>query len=216
MTSEQSLAERLERAESWITAASSLHTTQLHERFLFLCIALNSLLTRRRYEGEKALLREDLDEFLKKILVLSKLDEDRGGTILKKAIQACRQDGAVLIRDRFLKDAYWRRSEASPELQQRLVREALHATSRLLDGDSRTFLSLTLSRILVLRNQIMHGCATYGERSRGRSSLARGVGFLKVLIPALFRLASLYGHAVKWDPVPYPRLGSKAASYRRP
>ncbi len=114
MTSEQSLAERLERAESWITAASSLHTTQLHERFLFLCIALNSLLTRRRYEGEKALLREDLEEFLKNILVLSKLDEDRGGTILKKAIQACRQDGAVLIRDRFLKDAYWRRSEASP------------------------------------------------------------------------------------------------------
>ena len=215
MTSEQSLAERVERAESWITAASSLHSTQLHETFLFLSIALNSLVSRRRYEGDKAQVHEDLDEFLKKILVLHKLDQDRGGRLLRKAIQSCRQDGAVLIRDRFLKDAYWRRAEPSPELQQRLVRESLHATGRLLDGDYRTFMSLTFNRITVLRSQITHGCATYGAKSMGRSSLTRGVRFLKVMVPAMHRLIAQYGHAVKWEPVPYPRLGSQEQSYRR-
>ena len=215
MTSEQSLAERLQRAESWITAASTLPPSQLHESFLFLSIAINSLLCRRRHEGDKAQVREDLNEFLKKVLALHKCDEDHGGAILKKAIAACRQDGAILIRDRFLKDAYWRRAQPSPELQQRLARESLHATGRLIDGDYRTFLSLAFNRILVLRNQLMQGCATYGERTLGRSSLHRGVRFLTVMAPALLQLVSRHGKAVKWDPVPFPRYGTREQSYSR-
>ncbi len=215
MTSEQSRAERLQRAESWMTAASALHATQVHEAFLFLSIALNSLLSRRRYQGDKAQVREDLDDFLKTILILNKLDEKQGGTLLRQAIAKSRQDGAVLIRDRFLKDAYWRRAEPSPQLQQRLVREALHATGRLLDGDYRTFLSLAFNRIVVLRNQITHGCATYGSKSLGRSSLLRGVRFLKIMVPTLHQLISQYGWTVKWDPVPYPRFGSQQQSYRK-
>lgn len=213
MTSEQSLAERLQRAKSWITAASTLSTSQLHESFLFLSIAVNSLLCRRRHEGDKTQVCEDLHEFLIKVLILHTRDEDHGGALLKNAIAACRQDGAILIRDRFLKDAYWRRAQPSPELQHRLVRESLHATSRLTDGDYRIFLSLAFTRILVLRNQLMQGCTTYGERSHGRSSLHRGVRFLTVMAPALLQLVSRHGKTVKWDPVPFPRHGTRKQSY---
>ena len=215
MTSTQSLTERLQRAESWLTAASALAPSLNQESFIFLSIALNSLLGRRRYEGDKAHVREDIDEFMKKVMVMHKNDEEHGGTFLRKAVTACRKDGAVLIRDRFLKDAYWRRSVPSPELQQRLVRESLHATARILEGDYRTFLSLVLNRMVVLRNQLMHGCATYGPRSLGRSSLQCGTRFLKIMVPAFYELASNYGQAVRWDPVPYPRLGSHEPSYQR-
>lgn len=214
MTSEQSLQERLQRAESWLTAATAIPTTQFHETFLFLSIALQCFMGRRRFEGDKDQVQEDLQQFLKKILALHHLDEKQGGTVLKKATAACRQDGAVLIRDRFLKDAYWRRSQPSPQLQQRLVQESLHAVTRLVEGDYRTFLSLSLNRIVILRNQITHGCSTYGAKTHGRSSLMRGVKFLKILVPAIHQLAFTYGHTVKWDPVPYPRLGSQELSYR--
>lgn len=216
MTSEQSLHERLQRAESWLTAATAIPTTQYHETFLFLSIALQSLMSRRRFEGDKDQVKEDLQQFLKKMLAFHSLDEKQGGTILKKATAACRQDGAVLIRDRFLKDAYWRKAQSSPQLQQRLVQESLHALTRLVEGDYRTFLSLSLNRIVILRNQIMHGCSTYGTKTHGRSSLVRGVKFLKVLVPAFHSLALAYGHTVKWEPVPYPRLGSQEHPYRHP
>ncbi len=213
MTSEQSLQERLQRAESWLTAATAIPATQSHETFLFLSIALQCLMSRRRFEGDKQQVKDDLQQFLKKILAFHSLDQQQGGAILKKATAACRQDGAVLIRDRFLKDAYWRRAQPSPQLQQRLVQESLHALSRVVEGDYRTFLSLSLNRIIILRNQIMHGCSTYGAKSHGRSSLARGVKFLTVLVPAFHQLAFLYGHHGKWEPVPYPRLGSQIRHY---
>ena len=209
MASDQGFRDRLQRADSWIQAAAGLTPEQFHESFIFLYIAFNCLYGRRKYEGEETQIVEDLDAFISKILAMHEQDARQGGTTLKNALAACRQDGMVLIRDRFLVNQYWRGTQPPAALQVKLNQEALGALEALADGDYREFLTLVFRRISVLRNQVMHGCATYGARSYGRASLSKALRVLRVLVPAFYELSRRYGHEQTWDPIPYPRLGSK-------
>lgn len=209
MAADQGLLDRIQRADSWIQAAAGLKPEQLHEAFIFLYIAFNCLYGRRKYEGDQAQIEEDLDVFFSKILAMHRKDVQEGGTILKDALGACRQDGAVLIRDRFLVNRYWRGAQPPAALQTKLNKDAIGALEALADGDYQEFLSLVFHRISVLRNQVMHGCATYGARSYGRASLAKALRVLRLLVPAFYELSRRYGHELAWDPIPYPRLGSQ-------
>jgi hypothetical protein len=205
---QQGLLDRLQRADSWIQAAQDLDTDRMHEAFIFLYIAFNCMYGRRKYEGDESQIEEDLDAFLAKVLIMHRKNLQQGGAILKEALSNCRQDGAVLIRDRFLVNRYWRGNQPAPALQARLNKEAIGALEAFDDGDYAEFLGVLFRRISVLRNQIMHGCATYGPRSYGRASLEKALRVLKLLVPAFFRLMRQYGHELPWDPIPYPRLGS--------
>ncbi len=205
---DQGLIDRLHRADSWLQAAMRQPQDQLHEAFIFLYIAFNCLYGRRQHEGEEAQFKQDLHEFLKKILALHEEDRRQGGTLLAAAVSAGRQDGAVLIRDRFLVSRYWRGGQSASVMQAKLNQDAARALERLEAGVLLDFLTLAFRRVNVLRSQIMHGCATYGPRTYGRGSLTKGVRFLRAVVPALYELMRRYGHLVKWEPVPYPRLGS--------
>ena len=204
----QSLEDRLQRADSWMQAAAALRPEQQHESFIFLYIAFNCLYGRRQYEGDETQIGKDLAEFFQKVRVMSARDVEEGGTLLKKAVAAARRDGAILIRDKFLSNRYWR-GGSSVALQKQLNKEESLVEEQLALGSYDMFLDLAFRRISVLRNQIMHGCATYGARSHGQASLAKGLRFLKVMVPAFYELTKLYGHEVKWDPIPYPRSGSQ-------
>ena len=206
---DQGLDDRLQRANSWIQATAGLRPEQLHEAFIFLYIAFNCLYGRRQYEGDETQIGKDLAEFFKKLRVMHERDGENGGAILKKAIAAARHDGAILIRDKFLSNRYWRGGDSSVSLQKQLNGDARMVEEQLALGSSDMFLDLTFRRISVLRNQIMHGCASYGARSYGQASLTKGLRFLKAMVPAFYELTKQYGHEVKWDPVPYPRSGSK-------
>lgn len=205
---DQSLEDRMQRADSWIQAAAALRPEQRHESFIFLYIALNCLYGRRQYEGDETQIGKDFAEFFKKVRAMSGRDVEDGGAMLKRALAAARRDGAILIRDKFLSNRYWR-GGSSVSLQKQLNKEASLVEEQLALGSYDLFLDLTFRRVSVLRNQIMHGCATYGPRSYGQASLAKGLRFLKVMVPAFYELAKRYGHEVKWDPLPYPRSGSQ-------
>ena len=207
--SDHSPEDRLQRADSWIRATDALRPEHMHEAFMFLCIALNCLYGRRQYEGDETQIGKDLAEFFKKLRAMQGLDVAQGGTTLKKAMAAARRDGAVLIRDKFLSNRYWREGVSSVSLQKQLNADASLAEEQSALGSYDLFLDLTFRRISVLRNQIMHGCATYGPRSAGTGSLTKGLHFLKVMVPAFYELTKRYGYEVPWDPIPYPRSGSK-------
>jgi len=181
----------------------------MHEAFIFHYIAFNCMYGRRKYEGDQTQIQEDLEAFFSKLLVMHKKDLQQGGTILKDALSTCQQDGAVLIRDRFLANRYWRGTQPAAALQIKLNKEAIGALEALADGEYGEYLSTVFQRISVLRNQVMHGCATYGARSYGRGSLTKSLRVLRLLVPAFYRLMRRYGHDLTWDPIPYPRLGSQ-------
>ena len=53
----------------------------------------------------------------------------------------------------------------------------------------------------------MHGCVTYATVSKGLPSVVKGARVARDLVPALYELMAMHGPSVKWDPIPYPRVG---------
>ena len=91
MPERQDLEDRLSRARSWILSARDFGRKgdHRHIEFLMLYVAFNSLYGRRQFEGSKAQARADLNQFLKKVRAMRRLDETAGGITLSKAIRRC-------------------------------------------------------------------------------------------------------------------------------
>lgn len=209
MGKKQDLEDRLTRAFSWMEAARSLPANQTHMSFVSLYIAFNALYGQRRYEGKEDEARSDRVEFLERLYVLHTHDMRFGQGILLKGLKACRQPGGALIRNTFLRDSYWNKTEKAKELRNVFAHVAAKAEARLERGQYEEFLKLVLQRLTVLRNHVIHGCTTYGPRSKGLATLEDGLAVLKELVPAFCLLMAQYGSHVVWPPIPYPRTGSE-------
>ena len=86
-------------------------------------------------------------------------------------------------------------------------KDRLKALASLATREPRAALQLVLVRLTVLRNRVMHGCVTYGSASKGLPSINKALPVIRAIVPALIQLMRTYGHLVKWDPIPYPRVG---------
>jgi hypothetical protein len=107
----------------------------------------------------------------------------------------------ALLLDHFLLDDLFKGVPATT-LKHRCRRDATRARLSWAAGDVAKLLEIILYRLTVLRNRVMHGCATYGPASKGLLWIRKGVCY-----PALLALMITYGQLVRWDPIPYPRVG---------
>ncbi len=207
MSTDQDFGDRLKRANSWIKVSEKFRDHE-HAEFIFLYVAFNCMYGRRPYEGTGPQVREDLEWFLQAVSAMHEKDKEDGGLVLSKAVMACREAGEKLIVDHFLCDEYWRGGSNLPDLVNRLGRRRSRANAAIRNGHNEDFLRLVFDRLRVLRNQIVHGSVTFGPGSKGRPSLSAGLQVLRTMIPAFHKLMEKYGHFARWDPIPYPRLGS--------
>lgn len=210
MEKSQNLHDRLHRSQSWMNAAQTQSPSASHLQFICWFIAFNALYGIRQYEGSQEENRLDRQEFLKRLRVLHSHDMRYGNGILLKAFKTCQDDAKKLITDYFLRDSYWKRHISSSELKRRFSADLSRAEGMLYKGNYDALLDLILRRLAVLRNQIFHGCATYGPASKGLPSLEIGLRVLQTIVPAFYALMDRHGHEVAWTPIPYPRVGSAA------
>jgi hypothetical protein len=195
---------------SWINAAKALPVDQKHAQFVFLCIAFNALYGRRRYEGSRDEAAQDRQEFLKRVKTMSDYDRRYGKHTLIRALEARRKECGELIVNHFLRDSYWRKEKTSKQLRDEFTKLKQRADEQLSKGRYDEYVDFVLSRLGVLRNQIVHGCVTYGPSSKGLPSLEAGLAVLKEIVPVFYDLMDKYGHHVSWPAIPYPRVGSEA------
>jgi hypothetical protein len=206
----QALQDRLYRAKSWMNAAAALPPDQKHAHFAFLYIAFNALYGCRRYEGSREEVAKDRQEFLKRLKTMTEYDSRYGVNLLRRALKTCHKECRELIVNYFLRDSYWRKEKTSQELSKEFTQQWRWADQVLSRGKYEVQLDLVLRRLTVLRNQIMHGCVTYGPTSKGLPSLLDGLAVLREIMPAFYELMQKYGHHVTWPAIPYPRVGSDA------
>lgn len=205
----QDLRDRLDRAKAWIDAASRMDSAGSHEPFIFYYIAFNALYGRRQYEGTRTQGCEDRRRFLENLKLLNDIDCRHGRGILAKALARCRDEAAFLITDIFTNDDYCGHVRHAEEVQLYSRKKLSYVEASIKRGDFFEYLNALLKHLTVLRNQIMHGCVTYGPKSKGADSLRAGTKVLKEVVPAFHELMSKYGQNGKWGAVPYPRLGSE-------
>ncbi|HCG6517295.1 TPA: hypothetical protein NJ338_002607 [Vibrio parahaemolyticus] len=197
-----SLALRTHRALSWLKKSEECSDDD--SRFTFLWIAFNSAYAQdfeqKSNYGERGLYQE----FLAKLV---ELDSDK---LLSKIVWE-NYSGAirVVLSNEFILESYWSyQSGRITEEQWKEVRSKAKAAANFALGNSDTasVLSIVFSRLYTLRNQIIHGGATYGS-SANRQQLKDCTSLLEQIIPAIITIMMDSSQELWGEPV-YPFIES--------
>ncbi|MBE0351770.1 HEPN domain-containing protein [Pseudoalteromonas lipolytica] len=196
------LALRTHRALSWLKKAEECSDDD--SKFTFLWIAFNSAYAQdfeqKNNYGERGLYQE----FLAKLV---ELDSEK---LLDKIVWE-NFSGAirVILGNEFILESYWSyQSGRITEEQWKEVRSKAKVTANVALGqnDTALVLSIVFSRLYTLRNQIIHGGATYGS-SANRQQLKDCTSLLEQIIPTIIMIMMDNSQELWGDPV-YPFIDS--------
>ena len=180
----ESLALRSHRALSWLDRAER-ETDDDDARFLFLWIAFNAAYANELPENLDLSERKAFRLFLRKLI---DLDEDK--LIYRLVWESFSSTIRLLIDNKFVHAPFWnwqngRISEA--EWAERFGKDKAAAARALGKMDTETVLAVTFDRLYVLRNQLVHGGATWNS-SVNRSQVHDGARFIGQVVPIVIHL----------------------------
>ncbi len=169
---------RVHRAVSWIGRAEQAEDAD--GRFLFLWIAFNALYAEDHEPDGWGSEREDQHRFFGRIASC------RGASEVHDAIWT-RYNEAILglIRNRYAYYAFWKHRNGVPgfaKWQAHWERENARIQTTVMNQDTGDLLRMLFDRLYVVRNQLLHGGATWGGRLN-RTQAEDGAAILGSLVP---------------------------------
>lgn len=178
---------RVHRALSWLRRAEGEEEDR-DLRFILLWIGFNAA-----YAGDVALAvgsenQRERDLFMRFFTTL--VSFDRKHRLYDMVWQRFSQEIRVLLGNRFVFASYWHHQNGTPghaDWQARMSREDVAIRSALARHDTATMLSIVFGRLYVLRNQLVHGGATWNS-DLNRDQLRDGVAILACLLPIFIDL----------------------------
>ena len=193
------LALRLHRALSWLNRAEQLDADP-DGRFIFLWIAFNAAYATEIDERYRLSEQETFRAFLQKLA-----DLDRKGRIEELLWKEFPGSIRLLLDNPFVFQDFWSfHNGRMPEEEWKRrfddARRAAHAA--LGRRDTVTVLGITLSRIYTLRNQLMHGGATWNS-AVNRNQLRDCTGFMGKLVPLVIEIMLDHPETL-WGDACYP------------
>lgn len=185
------------RAISWIQRAEQEEDDH-DAAFLFYWIAFNSLYA---IESEERLgERQRFKDFLSEIVSL-----DREDMLRTAMVGLFDPHGLALLNTPYTYKPFW---DNLPEptshsyWHNRLCSERQRAKSALYSSKTASLMRILFDRVYVLRNQLVHGGATYGSKLN-REVIEAGHVFLSQIVPRLTAVLLRYPE-VQLGPVIYP------------
>lgn len=188
---------RLHRAISWVKAAEEQEKNQ-DLRLICLWVAANSLYAMDEARFEAMAERERFADFVDWLVELDN-DERLYNLLWNKFSGPVR----MLIENKYVYSPFWdfQRDEARDWERgfERSISDANHALS---NKNVNYLLRIVLDRLYVLRNQLIHGGATYKSKIN-RSQVRDGGNILMSLLPVIIELM-IDSPKAKWGKVYYP------------
>ena len=178
---EASLSMRIHRALSWLNKAEQEEDTDA--KFIFLWICFNAV-----YASDLA---RDLTErgsflnFLNKLVDADK-DQKIHGLLFKEFSGLIR----VLISNKYIFEPFWRavrEQDQSNLWESQFQRSIQSATKAVMTQETDKVLEVIFDRLYVLRNQLMHGGATW-QSDLNRQQVIDGTAILEKLLPIILDL----------------------------
>lgn len=173
---------RLHRALSWLENAQNMQD-DLDMRFVSLWIAFNAIYARRL--GEDSPDRTTFIEFLGKVCRYDEHAElyDLIWTKFSGNIR-------TMLDNRYVFASFWQYQAGV--ITERVWQEGFEQSNKkafnaLAEKDTHKILMVVFDRLYVLRNQIVHGGATYGS-SINRAQLKDGCRILTDIIPVIVKI----------------------------
>lgn len=190
---------RVHRALSWLQRAE-LAGKDADAAFIFYWIAFNAAYADDRGEVTALGERRCFDDYFEKIL---KLDADQAiyGAIWKKFASSIR----VFLENRYVFQPFWNFHNGLPgnkDWQERFDKGIRRTQTALRDKDTKAILVTLFDRLYVLRNQLVHGGATW-DSSVNRAQVRDGASILSFLVPVFINLMMDHPE-VNWGAPYYP------------
>ena len=179
---DESTRVRVHRAISWLRRAER-EDDDPDARFVFLWIAFNAAYARDIGHDESE--RERLRRFLASLIAV-----DRGRVLHRVAFDDFTGPIRTLISNRFVFEPFWRalrEHDASTRWEDAFTAANRAALRALMEGRTDAVLAIVFDRLYVLRNQLVHGGATWNG-SVNREQVRDGARILMALVPAILAL----------------------------
>ena len=188
---------RLHRAISWLARAES-ETDDQDAQFIFLWIAFNAGYAREFGLEESS--RQQLRGFFAKLLSVDSSHKLR--TLLFKEFSGTIH---TLISNKFVFEPFWRalrEHDASDRWKTQFDIDMKAAMKAVISGETGIVLSIVFDRLYVLRNQLVHGGATWNSKVN-RTQVKDGSAILMAFIPVMIDLMLDHPESVAGD-IQYP------------
>lgn len=187
---------RVHRALSWLNRAEQCQDEDA--KFLFLWVAYNAAYAQNLEGLEQVSEHEKSSKFIAKLISLD--SEDRLYHIVWSEFSSSVR---VLLTNPYVFAPFWefkRGEKTEDEWRDAFAKANKAATAALGQGDTSTVLDIILSRLYMLRNQLVHGGATWNSQIN-RDQLRDGTAFLYSFVPCVIEVMmnnpnTLWGNAV--------------------
>jgi hypothetical protein len=196
----ESVKLRIHRALSWLKVAEE--SGQEDIRFLMLWIAFNAIYA-QEYKAEESIGDRDVfKNFLKKLVHL-----DSEKLIHRIVWEAGDETLRLFINNPYVSHWFWdfqRGRLPESDWKQRFEWSCTNAEKALVRKNAVVFVGILFDRLYVLRNQLMHGGATF-EGVVNREQLRSGVQILEQLVPVIIYLV-MKNPAEDWGEPCFPPI----------
>ena len=195
----EGLSVRIHRALSWLQRAAQC-ADDPDARFIFLWIAFNAAYAQDIPTGYQSSQKDSFDGFLQK---LHQLDETQ--RLDDMVWHTFSGPIRVLLDNPYVFASFWRFQRGDLDeaaWQKHFAKGKQQAAQLLAQGQTPQLLSLVLRRIYILRNQLMHGGATWNGKIN-RAQVQDCANIMGQLVPVVLEIMMSHPEAL-WGEACYP------------
>lgn len=198
---------RMRRAISWLTKAQPLHECQDYDgAFIFFWISFNAMYAIEPGSGKIPSDAAQITTFFSNLLKF-----DQSQSIYKTLWDRFPDSIRTLVKNQYVFTPYWEHTLGrNYELDWETALKKSEVTAMAALRNSRKteeLLSIVFDRLYTLRNQLIHGSATY-QGSVNRDQVKDGSSILHYLVPQFVSIM-LEQPEHDWGEVMYPAISSK-------
>ncbi len=178
------LALRMRRALSWLERAENEKDTDDDAAFIFYWIAFNAAYAQERSSDFKSNERDRFDRYFDD---LRDLDTER---IIEKAIwEIFSQSITELLDNKYVYEPFWeyQSGRGNRDWERRFESRKREVTRARGHRDTKVILRTLFDRLYTLRNQLIHGGATW-KGSINRAQVGDGARIMAFLVPLFVSL----------------------------
>ena len=196
----ESHAIRLHRSVSWLRAAEEQEKSP-DLRLICLWVSVNSLYAMDDTRFEQMQERERFGDFVDRLLACD--GESRLYNILWNKFSGPIR---LLIENKFVYAPFWDSLRGDGRNWEKGFRQSISDANQALSIKNVPYLlRIVLDRLYVLRNQLIHGGATYKSKVN-RAQVRDGANLLSALLPVMIELVMVNGEE-DWGRIFFPPVG---------
>ena len=198
---------RLRRALSWLKRAEQ-ETADPDAAFIFYWISFNAGYSPKLNDSEATSEAQKAEYFFQMIA-----EQDSEKIIYQLVWERFSQEIRSLLDNEFIYAPFWKYEDPLHERgwESSFRKEKIFAAKCLKYQNTAAILALLFRRLYVLRNQLMHGSATW-QGDRNRQQVRDGQRVIERLQPAFLRIM-LTNHRENWGEISYDLFIGNVGDY---